>query len=103
MHILTLVANSTLPTYIRRNYRTVLRTSIVGMVLTRQRALNNEQFNVMAKKVRREGGGGGGELKSLINDIRHSGTTTALYRILALSKKDGLKWYIIVNTAQGQG
>ena len=59
MHILTLVANSTLPTYVRRNYSTVLRTSIVGMVLTRQRASNNEQFNVMAKgKARGEGGGG---------------------------------------------
>ena len=63
MHELTLVANSTLPTYVRRNYRTVLRTSIVGMVLTRQRASNNEQFNVMAKgKGRGRGGVSGGSL-----------------------------------------
>ena len=33
----TLVANSALLNYIRRNYRTVLRAGIVGMVLTRQR------------------------------------------------------------------
>ena len=38
MHVLTLVANSTLLNYIRRNYLTVLRAGIVGMVLTRQRA-----------------------------------------------------------------
>ena len=37
-HVLTLVANSTLLNYIRRNYRTVLPAGIVGMVLTRQRA-----------------------------------------------------------------
>ena len=37
MHVLTLVANSALLNYIRRNYRTVLRAGIVGMVLTRQR------------------------------------------------------------------
>ena len=30
--------NSALLNYIRRNYRTVLRAGIVGMVLTRQRA-----------------------------------------------------------------
>ena len=38
VHVLTLVANSTLLNYIRRNYLTVLRAGIVGMVLTRQRA-----------------------------------------------------------------
>ena len=38
MHVLTLVANSTLLNYIRRNDLTVLRAGIVGMVLTRQRA-----------------------------------------------------------------
>ena len=38
MHVLTLVANSTLLIYIRRNYRTVLRAGNVGMVLTKQRA-----------------------------------------------------------------
>ena len=38
MHVLTLVANSTLLNYIRKNYRTVLRAGIVAMVLTRQRA-----------------------------------------------------------------
>ena len=43
------------------------------------------------------------ELKSLIYDLRHSGSTTALYRLIAVSMKDGLKWYIIVNTSQGQG
>ena len=37
MHVLTLVASSALLNYIRRNYRTVLRAGIVGMVLTRQR------------------------------------------------------------------
>ena len=31
MHVLTLVANSTLLNYIRRNYRTVLRAGIVGI------------------------------------------------------------------------
>ena len=44
MLVLTLVANSTLLNYIRRNYRTVLRACIVGMVLTRQRAENNQQL-----------------------------------------------------------
>ena len=34
----TLVANSTLLNYTRRNYRTILRAGIIGMVLTRQRA-----------------------------------------------------------------
>ena len=38
MHVLTLVANSTLLNLIRRIYRTVLRASIAGMVLTRQMA-----------------------------------------------------------------
>ena len=38
MHVLTVVANSTLLNYIRRNYLTVLRAGIVGMVLTRERA-----------------------------------------------------------------
>ena len=38
MHVLTLVANSTLLNYIRRIFGTVLRAGIVGMVLTRQRA-----------------------------------------------------------------
>ena len=38
MHVLTLVANSTLLKYIRKNYRTVLLAGIAGMVLTRQRA-----------------------------------------------------------------
>ena len=50
MHVLTLVVNSTLLNYIRRNYRTVLRAGIVGMVLTRQRPENNQQFNVMTKR-----------------------------------------------------
>ena len=50
MHVLTLVANSTLLNYIRRNYLTVLQAGIVGMVLTRQRAENNQQLNVMAKR-----------------------------------------------------
>ena len=49
MHVLTLVANSALLNYIRRNYRIALRAGIVEMVLTRQRAYNNQQFNVMAK------------------------------------------------------
>ena len=61
MLVLTLVANSTLLNYIRRNYRTVLRACIVGMVLTRQKAKNIQQFNVTAKRwgAWREGGGGG--------------------------------------------
>ena len=42
--------NSTLLNYIRRNYLTVLRAGIVGMVLTRQRAENNQQLKVMAKR-----------------------------------------------------
>ena len=29
--------------------------------------------------------------------------TTTLYRFVAVSKKNGLKGYIIVNTAQGEG
>ena len=59
MHVLTLVANSALLNYIRRNYRTVLRAGIVAVVLSRQRAYNNQQFNVMAKtQGAREGGGG---------------------------------------------
>ena len=32
MHVLTVVANSTLLNYVRKNYRTVLRAGIVGMV-----------------------------------------------------------------------
>ena len=61
MHVLTLVANSTLLNYIGRNYRTVLWAGTVGMVLTRQRAWNNQQFNVIANREgAREGGGGGG-------------------------------------------
>ena len=57
------MANSTLLNYIRRIYLTVLRAGIVGMVLTRQRAKNNQKFNVMEKTCgSREGGGGGGEL-----------------------------------------
>ena len=48
MHVLTLVANSAFLNYIRRNYRTVLRAGIVGMVLTRQR--DNQPFNVTAKR-----------------------------------------------------
>ena len=59
MHVLTLVANSALLNYIKRNYRTVLRAGIVGMVLTRQRAKNNEQFDVIAKRYGSKGGGGG--------------------------------------------
>ena len=59
MHVLTLVANSTLLNYIRRNYLTVFRAGIVGMVLTRQRAFNNQQFIVMAKRYRARGRGGG--------------------------------------------
>ena len=64
MHVLTLVANSALLNYIRRNYRTVLRAGIVAVVLSRQRAYNNQQFNVMAKRQgAREGGGvSGGSL-----------------------------------------
>ena len=38
MHVLTLVANSTLLNYIRRTYLTALRAGIVGMALTTQRA-----------------------------------------------------------------
>ena len=30
-------------------------------------------------------------LQSLINDLRHSGTTKPLYRFVAVSKKNGLK------------
>ena len=59
MHVLTLVANSALLNYIRRNCCTVLRAGIVGMVLTRQRAYNNEQINVIAKRSGSKGGGGG--------------------------------------------
>ena len=36
MHAITLVANSTLLNYIRRDYPTVLQASIVGMVLNEQ-------------------------------------------------------------------
>ena len=50
MHVLTLVPNSTLFNCIRRNYRTVLRAGIVGMVLTRQRTQNNQRLNVTAKR-----------------------------------------------------
>ena len=35
-HVLTIVANSTLLNYIKKNYFTVLRAGLVGMVLTRQ-------------------------------------------------------------------
>ena len=59
MHVLTLVANSTLLNYIRRKYRTVLRAGIIGMVLSKQRAYNNQQFNVMAKTYGAKGGGVG--------------------------------------------
>ena len=38
MHVLTLVANSTLPYYMGRICLTVLRAGVAGMVLTRQRA-----------------------------------------------------------------
>ena len=38
-----------------------------------------------------------------MNDLRHSCTTAAFYRTVAVLKKDGLKCYIIVNTAEGQG
>ena len=38
MHVLTLVANSTLLNIEGEIYLTVLRAGIVGMVLTRQRA-----------------------------------------------------------------
>ena len=51
MHILTLVANSTLLNYIGRNYRTVLRAGIVGMVLTRQWTMNNQRLNVTANRL----------------------------------------------------
>ena len=37
MHVLTLVANSTLLSYIKRIFGTVLQAGTVGMVLTRQR------------------------------------------------------------------
>ena len=50
MHVLTLVANSTLLSYIKKSFGTVLQAGTVGMVLTRQRAKNNQQFNVMAKR-----------------------------------------------------
>ena len=57
MHILTLVANSTLLNYIGRNYRTVLRAGIVGMVLTRQWTMNNQRLNVTANRLVGLGGG----------------------------------------------
>ena len=60
MHVLTLVANSTLLNYIRRNYRTVLRAGIVGMVLRRQRTQNNQRLNFTAKRCGPYGGGGDG-------------------------------------------
>ena len=60
MHVLTLVANSTLLNYIRRNYGTVLRAGIAGMVLTRQRALEQSTVQRHGKDVWREGRGGGG-------------------------------------------
>ena len=59
MHVLTIVANSTLLNYIRRNYRTVLRAGIVAMVLTRQRTQNNHRLNVTAKRWEAWGEGGG--------------------------------------------
>ena len=62
MHVLILVANSTLPNYIGRNYRTVLRAGIVGMVLTRQRTQDNQRLNVTTKWWVGWGGGGGAAL-----------------------------------------
>ena len=62
MHVLTLVANSTLLNYIRRNYRTVLRYGIVGMVLTRQKDIEQSTVQRHDKEVgleRKEEGGGG--------------------------------------------
>ena len=57
MHVLTLVANSTLLICIRRNYRTVLRAGIAGMVLTRQRAI---KCSTSCQKRRARGEGGSG-------------------------------------------
>ena len=68
MHVLILVANSTLLNYIRRNYRTVLRAGIVGMVLTRQRTQNNQRLNVTAKRWGGCGRGGGGALTEVESD-----------------------------------
>ena len=76
MHILTLVANSTLLNYIRRNYRTVLRAGIVGMVLTRQGTQNNQRLNVTAKRWGGWWGGGGGALTGVESDAFSSRTVS---------------------------
>ena len=38
-----------------------------------------------------------------MNDLRLSCRTAVCYGTVAVVKKDGLKCYIIVNTAEGQG
>ena len=58
MHVLTLVANSTLPNYIRRNYSTVLLAHCWNCV-NKTKGIKQSIVQRHGKEVRCEGGGGG--------------------------------------------
>ena len=59
MHVLTLVANTTLLNNIRRNYRTVLRAGIVRMVVNKTKGIEQSTVQRHGKEVGRGGGRGG--------------------------------------------
>ena len=65
MHVLTLVANSTLLSYIKRIFGTHLQAGTVGMVLTRQKGIEQSTVQRHGKEVGSKGKGGGGSWGSL--------------------------------------